>query len=97
MRAIVNVVDHTGEVQLWINGKSVIEITGLILREDKASHIKGMHFETFFGGRHLLLCLITCSWFLLFQVTNPTGHHQKTRGLGLRMSREQSSSERSGY
>jgi hypothetical protein len=93
MSAIANVVNHTGEVQLWINGKSVIEITGLIVREDKVSHIKGMQFETFFGGRHFYLCPVSCSWFLLFQVTDPTGHHRKTRRLGLRISQEQSSSE----
>ncbi|KAH7883456.1 polysaccharide lyase family 14 protein [Phlebopus sp. FC_14] len=39
-----------GEVQLWINGVSVIHAKGLVLREDEASHIKGMHFQTFFGG-----------------------------------------------
>ena len=39
-----------GEIQLWINGVSVIHVKGLILREETASHIKGMHFQTFFGG-----------------------------------------------
>ncbi|KAL4079094.1 polysaccharide lyase family 14 protein [Scleroderma citrinum] len=42
--------DANGEIQLWINGMSVIHVKGLILREDKASCIKGMHFQTFFGG-----------------------------------------------
>ncbi|KAH7912293.1 polysaccharide lyase family 14 protein [Hygrophoropsis aurantiaca] len=40
-----------GEIQLWINGECVLHITGLILREEEASHIKGMHFQTFFGGK----------------------------------------------
>jgi len=39
-----------GEIQLWINGTSVINISGLILREEEESHIKGVHFQTFFGG-----------------------------------------------
>ncbi|KAI6117839.1 hypothetical protein EDD16DRAFT_1586271 [Pisolithus croceorrhizus] len=39
-----------GEVQVWINGECVIHAKGLILRVDKESHIKGIHFETFFGG-----------------------------------------------
>ncbi|KAG1819444.1 polysaccharide lyase family 14 protein [Suillus variegatus] len=39
-----------GELQLWINGECVIHAKGLIFREDEASHIKGMHFQTFFGG-----------------------------------------------
>jgi hypothetical protein len=45
---------HAGEIQLWINGTSVINVSGLMLREDEASHIKGMHFQTFFGGRHFI-------------------------------------------
>lgn len=39
-----------GELQLWINGECVIHAKGLTFREDEASHIKGMHFQTFFGG-----------------------------------------------
>ncbi|KXN87085.1 hypothetical protein AN958_09295 [Leucoagaricus sp. SymC.cos] len=39
-----------GEIELWIDGKSVIAATGLILRKSTQSIIKGMHFETFFGG-----------------------------------------------
>ena len=39
-----------GELQLWINGISVIHVSGLIFREDQTSLIKGMHFQTFFGG-----------------------------------------------
>ncbi|KAG2359435.1 polysaccharide lyase family 14 protein [Suillus spraguei] len=39
-----------GELQLWINGECVIHARGLIFREEEASHIKGMHFQTFFGG-----------------------------------------------
>ncbi|KAF9222314.1 polysaccharide lyase family 14 protein [Gyrodon lividus] len=39
-----------GELQLWINGICVIHAKGLSFREEEASHIKGMHFQTFFGG-----------------------------------------------
>lgn len=64
--------DCVGEVQLWVNGKSVIEITGLILREDEALHIKGMHFQTFFGGKHLLrpsvIRLANCRSFVRQQI-----------------------------
>lgn len=45
-----NVGEADGEVQLWIDGVSVIHATELILREDAESHVKGMHFQTFFGG-----------------------------------------------
>ena len=98
MSAITNVLDRVGEIQLWIDGKSVIEIPGLVLREDEASHIKGMHFQTFFGGRHLYSRPISCSdcqLLLLCQATNPIGHRLKTRRLGLQTSREQSFNETS--
>lgn len=39
-----------GEIELWIDGESVIYGTGLLLRTSDKSIIKGMHFETFFGG-----------------------------------------------
>ncbi|KAG6333135.1 hypothetical protein ID866_5949 [Astraeus odoratus] len=42
--------DANGEVQVWINGESIIHAHGLILRDEEVSHIKGMHFQTFFGG-----------------------------------------------
>jgi hypothetical protein len=50
---VVNLEDgtFTGEVELFIEGKSVIDAKGLILRQSSDSIIKGMHFETFFGGR----------------------------------------------
>lgn len=47
-----------GELQLWINGECVIHAKGLIFREDEASHIKGMHFQTFFGGAQILPLLV---------------------------------------
>ncbi|CAK5283936.1 unnamed protein product [Mycena citricolor] len=39
-----------GELEFWINGRSVIKVTGLMLRDSEASRIKGAHFQTFFGG-----------------------------------------------
>ncbi|KAI5987349.1 polysaccharide lyase family 14 protein [Pisolithus orientalis] len=42
--------EANGEVQVWINGDCVIHARGLVLRVDEESHIKGMHFQTFFGG-----------------------------------------------
>lgn len=43
--------DLIGELQLWIDGESVISIEGLSFRDDESSYIKGMHFSTFFGGK----------------------------------------------
>ncbi|EEB87593.1 hypothetical protein MPER_15008, partial [Moniliophthora perniciosa FA553] len=39
-----------GELQLWIDGRPVIQVDGLIFRDSEQSIIKGMHFQTFFGG-----------------------------------------------
>ncbi|KAJ7160157.1 polysaccharide lyase family 14 protein [Mycena filopes] len=39
-----------GELELWVDGKSVINVTGLTLRDSDSARIKGAHFQTFFGG-----------------------------------------------
>lgn len=39
-----------GQIQLWINGNSVIDLNGVTLRDAEAGRIRGMHFQTFFGG-----------------------------------------------
>ncbi|KIM49680.1 polysaccharide lyase family 14 protein [Hebeloma cylindrosporum] len=41
-----------GEIQLFVNGKSVINVGGLILRDSAAGRIRGMQMQTFFGGSH---------------------------------------------
>ncbi|KAJ7017896.1 polysaccharide lyase family 14 protein [Mycena alexandri] len=41
---------YLGELELWVDGKSVISATGLTLRDSESSRIKGAHFQTFFGG-----------------------------------------------
>lgn len=41
---------ENGEVEVWIDGESVIFIDGLVLREQADSTIRGMQFQTFFGG-----------------------------------------------
>ncbi|KAJ3511261.1 hypothetical protein NLJ89_g4204 [Agrocybe chaxingu] len=43
-----------GEVQLFVNGKSVINVSGLILRDSAAGRIRGMQMQTFFGGTSTL-------------------------------------------
>ncbi|KAF8816012.1 polysaccharide lyase family 14 protein [Phlegmacium glaucopus] len=51
LRTKLNDVGSTnGQIQLWIDGNSVINIDGLSLQETEAGNIKGMHFQTFFGG-----------------------------------------------
>lgn len=39
-----------GEVQVWINGTSVISASNLQMRNSSDSVFQGMHFQTFFGG-----------------------------------------------
>lgn len=39
-----------GELELFVNGKSVINVGGLILRDSAAGRIRGMQMQTFFGG-----------------------------------------------
>jgi len=72
-----------GEIELWVNGKSVIKVTGLILRAKSSGRIRGLMMQTFFGGMwrfflkptppppmHPLICT---------QVATNPGPPQKTR------------------
>ncbi|KAG6918569.1 hypothetical protein DXG01_013370 [Tephrocybe rancida] len=39
-----------GELELFVNGKSVINVSGLILRASSSGKIRGIQMQTFFGG-----------------------------------------------
>ncbi|EJD36093.1 hypothetical protein AURDEDRAFT_74614 [Auricularia subglabra TFB-10046 SS5] len=39
-----------GEIELWVDGKSVIHATGLAIRSSASSTFRGVHCQTFFGG-----------------------------------------------
>ena len=56
---LVALTGFIGQIQLWFDGNSVIDLDGLTLRDTEAGKIKGMHFQTFFGGMSL-------KWFLFF-------------------------------
>lgn len=43
--------ENNGEVDVYIDGKKVIQVRGLELRCTAEGRIQGMHFQTFFGGR----------------------------------------------
>ncbi|KIY52276.1 polysaccharide lyase family 14 protein [Fistulina hepatica ATCC 64428] len=45
-----DVEQENGEFQLWFNGVSAMTVDGLVFRKSEDSKIKGMHFQTFFGG-----------------------------------------------
>lgn len=44
-----------GELELFVGGKSVVNVGGLVLRNSADGRIRGMQFQTFFGG---MWCLI---------------------------------------
>ncbi|KAF8970939.1 polysaccharide lyase family 14 protein [Flammula alnicola] len=39
-----------GELELFVEGKSVIQVSGLILRDSNAGRIRGIQMQSFFGG-----------------------------------------------
>ena len=39
-----------GEVQLFVDGQSVINVSGLMMRDQDVGRIYGMQVQTFFGG-----------------------------------------------
>jgi len=41
-----------GEIEMFVNGKSVINVSGLILRAHDGGRIRGIQAQTFFGGSH---------------------------------------------
>lgn len=45
---------HLGEVEIQVDGATVINATGLMLRSSESCHVQGVHFETFFGGEYSL-------------------------------------------
>jgi hypothetical protein len=42
-----------GELQLFANGESVINVSGLILRDSSEGKMQGIQMQTFFGGSHV--------------------------------------------
>lgn len=43
--------EANGELELFVNGESVINVDGLILRDDDSGRIRGMQMQSFFGGK----------------------------------------------
>jgi hypothetical protein len=40
-----------GEIELFVNGKSVVNVDGLVLRDKSEGRFRGMQMQTFFGGK----------------------------------------------
>lgn len=49
---------YPGELEIWFDGKIAISVSGLIYRVNAASKVQGAHFETFFGGKVLVVLVI---------------------------------------
>ncbi|KAA1477666.1 hypothetical protein DENSPDRAFT_844847 [Dentipellis sp. KUC8613] len=54
-RVLLNDVDKgqpqaNGEMQLWFNGESVINVDKVIIRANEAGAVRGIQMQTFFGG-----------------------------------------------
>jgi hypothetical protein len=50
-RVRLNTVGETdGQIQLFVNGESVINVDGLVLRRSEDGKIRGIQMQTFFGG-----------------------------------------------
>jgi hypothetical protein len=45
-------IDFIGEIEVWLDGTSVIRADGLQLRESAECVVKGLHMQTFYGGAH---------------------------------------------
>lgn len=39
-----------GEIELFVNGKSVIKVSGIIIRDADKGRVQGMQVQSFFGG-----------------------------------------------
>ncbi len=43
--------EANGELELFVNGASVINASGLVLRDKDAGKMRGIQMQTFFGGK----------------------------------------------
>jgi polysaccharide lyase-like protein len=48
---------ENGELELFVNGQSMINISGLVLHSSEAGRIRGMQIQTFFGGGFSFPCI----------------------------------------
>lgn len=43
--------EANGEIELFVNGESVINVSGIIIRDSSAGRIRGIQVQSFFGGK----------------------------------------------
>lgn len=68
-----------GEIELFVEGKSVINIDGLILRDSDEGRIRGLQMQSFFGGECLTTNHLPKPCSTAFQVQPQSGPPPKTR------------------
>jgi hypothetical protein len=74
--------EANGQIQVFVDGKSVISVNGLVLRNSDAGKIRGVFGQTFFGGAlwqlptSVVLSLLTS---VFSQDRSPSGRAQRTR------------------
>lgn len=45
---------ENGEIQMWANGKQVIDVSGLVLVDSSEGAMRGIQMQTFFGGKSIV-------------------------------------------
>ena len=76
----------TGELELFVSGTSVISVRGLTLRSRPTSRVKGLHFQTFFGGESSQALDACFSLIRQFKALQMIGQLPEISGRGLRVS-----------
>ena len=54
-----------GEMEIFIDGKSTIRVTGLKLRTSNSNKVRGMVIQTFFGGEYSFSYVVVFAAFLM--------------------------------
>jgi len=54
-----------GELELFIDGKSVINVGGLVLRDSGAGRMRGLQMQTFFGGEQFTVLCHVDQWLTI--------------------------------
>ncbi|KAL0947644.1 hypothetical protein HGRIS_013731 [Hohenbuehelia grisea] len=72
-----------GEIELFVEGKSVINVSGLVLRDSDAGRMRGVQMQTFFGGAFIFfLPGLACTDNLALQARTPRSLLPRTRTFG---------------
>lgn len=76
-----------GELQLFVGGKSVVNVGGLVLRNSSDGRIRGMQMQTFFGGETFSDASVSIQLISMSQAPIPLGQARWINTFGSRTSR----------